>query len=145
MNRRKQSFRQGHEPTARVVAPSGEVQVWEANSKSSVGQSTTFCTGGFAVQHRHMNTQEGYTFNWQGDPHYLALHDMSTKDGETFADDLRVAGARNLSGRLTFVPAGCRAWGWAVPARRSHSFTALFFDLGQMEDELATRMQQRSQ
>lgn len=116
------------------------VQLTDAESNSPVGLFTTFSAGGFTAQHVRVNTREGYTFEWHGDPHYVALHDLHRKDGETFADDECAATQRDLRGRLTFVPSGCRVWGWLVPSPRPQSFTALCLDSARLEHELAARI-----
>jgi AraC family transcriptional regulator len=67
------------------------------------------------------------------------LDDVQRVDGETFSDSSNVARCRDLRGRLTFAPAGCALWGWGI-VQSAGSFTALYFDPGQMEEALAQKL-----
>jgi AraC family transcriptional regulator len=82
---------------------------------------------------------EGFEYAWQGKSHYLALHDIRLRDGEMRSDDGPPTHERETRGKLSFIPAGCRVWGWAVPASSHNSFTALYFDPREMEEDIAQR------
>ena len=121
------------------------VGVLDRASKSSVDLVTEFSAGGLTAQHVRVATREGFICDWQGRSHYIALHDLHTKDCEIVTDDEPVSRQRDLRGRLAFVPAGCRSGGWLVPTLRPQSFTALFLDPTRLEDELAGRLRRLPQ
>lgn len=94
--------------------------------------------GGFAARHISL-PQDTFDYAWKGSSHYLALHDIQLRDGEIRGDDHAPVRSRDLRGRLTFVPAGCRIWGWSAPAVAGTSFTAIYFDPREIESSLETR------
>jgi AraC family transcriptional regulator len=94
---------------------------------------------GISAQFTPFTPQEGFNFAWVGKTHYLALHDIRLQDGETYADDRKPRQLKDLRGTLTFIPPGCQTWGWAVAAPGTHSFTALYVDENQVEEEAAAR------
>lgn len=54
---------------------------------------------------------------------YLAIHDIVRQDGETRLEGAGFSEARDIRGRLTFVPAGCSAEGWSdIRNRSAHVF-----------------------
>jgi AraC family transcriptional regulator len=61
--------------------------------------------------------------------------------GETFSDASNVAHRNDLRGTLTYLPAGCRIWGWSIPKSSKQWFTALYLDPRQMEEELTHKLQ----
>jgi AraC family transcriptional regulator len=95
-------------------------------------------SGGIAARHVPLPSR-GYDYAWQGKTHYLALHDLQLKDGELFTDTMHAHRTRELRGTLTFLPAQSRVWGWAAPASAHNSFTAVYFDPGVMDDDIARR------
>ena len=94
---------------------------------------------GISAQFVPIHAQSGYNYAWVGKKHYLALYDIRLQDGETFADDHKPRHQKDLRGSLTFVPPGSQIWGWGVPAPGTHSFTALYVDENQVDDETAAR------
>lgn len=115
------------------------IELLSAESQSPVGSIESFSCEGISAQYIRVEPGDGCTFNWSGAAHYLALHDLNTRDAETFADDRRVDRRRDMRGRMTYVPPGCRAWGWSVPAAGPQSFTALYLNPAGMETELGAR------
>jgi AraC family transcriptional regulator len=103
-------------------------------------QTDVFSAKGIDAHHVTVNGIGGYDFRWKGRSHYLALHDLSHVASETYTDAHTVNRCIDLRGNLTYIPAGCRVWGWAVPHIRKQSFTALYFDPVEMEAEVAERL-----
>jgi AraC family transcriptional regulator len=94
---------------------------------------------GISTRYVPLANDQGFSYAWAGRSHYLALHDLRLEDGEIFSDGSSPVRRKDLRGTLTFVPAECRVWGWSVPLARSNSFTALYFDPRQMDDEVGDR------
>jgi AraC family transcriptional regulator len=69
-----------------------------------------------------------YDFSLHSGRHYLALLNARRKDGETIVDDLPRSTLRDIQGKLTFVPAGCRLQGWSLPETMPVAFTAAYLD-----------------
>jgi len=61
--------------------------------------------------------------------------------GETFSDASSVTHRNDLRGTLTYLPAGCRIWGWSIPKSSNQWFTALYLDPREMEEELTQKLQ----
>jgi AraC family transcriptional regulator len=100
----------------------------------------SFEATGISVQHVPIDIEDGYKYQWVGYSHYLALHDLRRADGETFTDGSVVERRKDLRGMMTFAPAGCRVWGWSIPQTRGQSFTALYLNPKQMEEEVAQKL-----
>lgn len=99
--------------------------------------------GGGGISTRHVALPaEGYEYAWQGEAHYLALHDIRLRDGELLTDTLSPDRARELRGTMTFMPAQSRVWGWGIPASPHNSFTALYFDPSDMDEDIARRFRE---
>lgn len=95
---------------------------------------------GIKAQYSAMDTVAAYSYQWVGRAHYLAIHDLHLADGETFSDASTVDRRRDRRGLLTFIPAGCRIWGWSIPRAAKQSFTALYLEPHRMEEELAQKV-----
>ncbi|KLK92384.1 hypothetical protein AA309_15555 [Microvirga vignae] len=81
-----------------------------------------------AAEHIVMLRPKPYDFSLHGGRHYLALLNAHRKDGETTADDLPRSTLRDIRGKLTFVPAGCRLQGWSLPGTMPIAFTSAYLD-----------------
>jgi AraC family transcriptional regulator len=99
-----------------------------------------FEAAGMSVHHVPIDADDGFKYHWVGYSHYLALHDLRLADGETFTDGSLVDRRRDLRGMMTFAPAGCRVWGWSIPRAPDQSFTALYLNPRQMEQEVAQKL-----
>ena len=53
-----------------------------------------------------------YEFKLSSSLNYVALHDFHRVDGETIVSGLPPSFAKDLRGKLAFVPAGCHVEGW---------------------------------
>jgi AraC family transcriptional regulator len=53
-----------------------------------------------------------YDFKLSGSLNYVALHDFYRVDGETIVSGLPPSFAKDLRGKLAFIPAGCEVEGW---------------------------------
>ena len=139
MKSRSRASRTTREPAEVPCAASSRsgVKLTDRKSDTPVGIVQTFGSAGILAQHVQVNTTEGCAFDWKGTTHYLALHDLLTKDAETFIDGQRPDRRRDLRGRMTYIPPGCRTWGWSVPSVGAQSFTAIFFDPSELEEDIA--------
>jgi AraC family transcriptional regulator len=99
---------------------------------------------GFAVEHVVTEGVEPYSFQWRGDTHYVALHDILLNDGGSVVDGIKPDATRDLRNTITFLPSGCSIEGWCLPARRVNSFTALYFKPGLLRDDLDLRYREVS-
>ena len=96
---------------------------------------------GIRVQHVVLTPGAEYEFAWKGSSHYLSYLDIELADGETFDGRTRRRLARDLRGKLTFIPSGERTWGWSVVRDRNNSFTAVYFDPKEMDEDIASRFE----
>src|SRR5918997_517461 len=81
-----------------------------------------------AAEHAIMLDPKPYDFSLNSSRHYLALLNANRKDGETTADGLPRSTMKNIQGKLTFIPAGCRLQGWSLPGTTPIAFTAAYLD-----------------
>lgn len=96
---------------------------------------------GMRVQHVGLLPGAQYEFAWKGTAHYLSYLDIQLADGETFDGSARRRLPRDLRGKLSFVPAGEQTWGWSVARDRYNTFTAVYFDPDEVDDEVAKRLE----
>lgn len=115
-----------------------EVQLVSGEQRWSDATPLFFESGGISARHSSL-PGHGFEYAWQGKAHYLALHDLQLRDGELRTEGQGPDRARDLRGRITFLPAESRTWGWCVPAATKNSFTALYFDPRSMDEEMARR------
>ena len=95
--------------------------------------------GGFAAEHVRLESDEGFSYAWAGNSHYLAIHDIQLADGEATIAGMTASDTRDLRNSLTFLPRGCAISGWSKPMARQNSFTALYFDPAAVREELGLR------
>lgn len=91
---------------------------------------------GFRLEHVALDTDQAYDFASEGQQHYLAFHDMVLAEGELQITGLPNQNRSDLRGTLTFAPRGCSIAGWARPVARRNSYTALYFDLDELREDL---------
>jgi AraC family transcriptional regulator len=71
---------------------------------------------------------ESFDYEFNGTRHLLIASDRAERyDGETLLDGLPRSNRRAWSGKMTFIPAGCRFYGWQKP-RALTRCTNLFID-----------------
>jgi AraC family transcriptional regulator len=99
-----------------------------------------FSSTGITARHTGVNISEGMQYQWVGSAHYLALHDIHWNEAETNTDDKPRDPRHDLRGTLTFVPAGCRIWGWGEHSLKKQSFIALYLEPQKMREELAVEL-----
>lgn len=111
-------------------------------TRRATAPSWTQSFSGGGISARFVTVPKGveYDFAWAGKTHFLAFHDIRMRDGETFADDLQVTRRKDVRGTFTFIPSGCRVWGWTAPTKAENSFVALYLDPSTMSDELEARV-----
>jgi AraC family transcriptional regulator len=91
---------------------------------------------GFYLETVQFNGYCAFDYRWQGDRHYLAVHDLKLIEGEAVLDTIPKSTVSDLRERLTFVPSTCVASGWSSLAPRENSYTALTFDPDMVAQEL---------
>ncbi|WP_262270567.1 helix-turn-helix domain-containing protein [Microvirga yunnanensis] len=69
-----------------------------------------------------------HEFTLHSSRHFLALVNFQRKDGETTADGITRSTLRDVRGRLSFIPAGCRMQGWTHPSTRPMVITTAYLD-----------------
>lgn len=93
---------------------------------------------GFYVETVEFNGCCAFDYRWQGNRHYLAIHDLKLLEGESVLETLPRSTLSDLRDRLTFVPSDCVASGWSSLAPRQNSYTALTFEPDLLSQELET-------
>jgi AraC family transcriptional regulator len=91
---------------------------------------------GFSAEYVQIGSSSAFDYKWSGPSHYLALHDIRLRDGETFVDGELASRLCDLSQRMTFVPAGSAISGWSRPGKQANSFAALYYNPKEMAEEL---------
>lgn len=91
---------------------------------------------GVSVQYSRLQLPVEYEFQWDGQSHYLAYHDLVLSDGEMEIMGERPIPGGDLRDKMTYVPLGQTIKGWAKPAERLNAFTVVCFDPATMEEEL---------
>ena len=117
-----------------------EVALIPASRGARLAPARGFETAGMSVRYIPIEADAGFKYQWFGYSHYLALHNLRLADGETFTDGDSVDRRKDLRGTMTFAPAGCRVWGWSIPHSAGQSFTALYLNPKQMEQEVAQKL-----
>jgi AraC-like DNA-binding protein len=82
------------------------------------------------VQAEHIDIirHESFDYEFNGTRHLLIASERAERyDGETLLDGLPRSNRRAWSGKMTFIPAGCRFYGWQKP-RALTRCTNLFID-----------------
>lgn len=90
---------------------------------------------GFSVESVNINQARAFDYDWQGDSHYLAVHDILLRDGEAAVGDEPSAHQIDLRDRMTFVPQQARVKGWSDLNDNGGSYTAIFFNPALAENE----------
>jgi AraC family transcriptional regulator len=83
---------------------------------------------GFRAECLSLPEHEAHRFAWTGPVHLFSLLRLRQDAGARFADGVKPIDRGDLSGSLSFIPAGSRLWGWSVPSAGVHSITSLYFD-----------------
>lgn len=89
---------------------------------------TSTLAADFSAELIHISASAQVEYRSRPDVPSLALHSTIRLDGETSIDGLGRSEVRDLRNKLTFVPAGCSAEGWATYEKRPSWFLALGFD-----------------
>lgn len=83
---------------------------------------------GFSVECVRINQARAFDYDWQGQTHYLAVHNISLQDGEVTVGGDAGPNKTDLHDRLTFVPQNARVTGWSELSGEDHGYLAVFFD-----------------
>lgn len=113
-----------------------ELQLEFSESDSTNETSERLDWRGMSVQFSRLNLPSEYEFEWDGNCHYLAHHDLVLVDGEMEVLGERPVRGTDLRDQMTYVPAGQTIKGWSQPADRLNAFTVVCFDPCKMKEEL---------
>jgi len=94
---------------------------------------------GFSVEHVAPASGDSFSYQWQGDLHFCALHDILLKDGGIKAGSDRENNLKDLRGSLTHVPKDADVRGWSELTERPNSYVAMYFDPVELHEELDQR------
>ncbi|RKE85572.1 AraC family transcriptional regulator [Rhizobium sp. AG855] len=97
---------------------------------------------GLSAQYSRLKLPAEYEFEWHGNWHYLAYHDLVLVDGEMELTGEKPVAGGDLRDKMTYVPAGQSIEGWAKPANRMNAFTVVCFDPSAMEEEIQAEFNQ---
>lgn len=98
----------------------------------------THAWDGFSVERVVMTGGREFAYDWSGNAHYLAMHDLKLLDGEIAMSGIKSRRRLDLRDRLTMAPKGSRVSGWSSLVDRTNSFIALTYD----PDVLAKEVEQ---
>lgn len=90
---------------------------------------------GFSVECVRINQAHAFDYDWQGQSHYLAVHNISLQNGEVTVGGDAGPNQTDLHERLTFVPQNARVSGWSDLSGEGHGYLAVFFDPNLAEAE----------
>lgn len=90
---------------------------------------------GFSVECVQLNQARAFDYDWEGDSHYLAVHDILLRDGEAAIGDGQTQHRTDLRNLMTFVPRQARVSGWSELNNNTASYTAIFFNPALAENE----------
>ena len=82
-----------------------------------------------------VNQARTFDYDWQGQRHYLAQHDIVLEDGANTVGGAALARRSDLRDTLTFVPQNVQVSGWCDLAVGRHGYAAIFFDPAVAEAE----------
>jgi hypothetical protein len=83
---------------------------------------------GLSAELARISKPQELAYRFQGNAHYLALHDIVRTDGETTIDGFARSVRRDIRDTLTFVPKGASVEDWSRFKDRRSSVLAIFFD-----------------
>ena len=106
---------------------------------SPVDRSAADCgfRGGIHVDNVELVRHEPFDYEVKASGHLLIASERAERyDGETLVDGLPRSHLRTWSGKMTFVPAGCRFYGWQKPRALTRSTFLLIDPQGSLHPEL---------
>ena len=108
-----------------------------AIAPSSLVRQQTAAWGGIHVDNVELVRHEPFDYEVKATDHLLIASERAERyDGETLVDGLPRSHLRNWNGKMTFVPAGCRFYGWQKPRALTRSTFILFRPQDSLHPEL---------
>lgn len=108
----------------------------DISSSAQASEPQEFSSAGITARYTCVNAAREAEYQWVGSAHYVALHDIKWDEAETHTDDKPPDPRHDFRDTLTFIPAGCRIWGWGKRSSRQQSFIALYLEPEKMREEL---------
>jgi AraC family transcriptional regulator len=122
--------------SATAENPAGRVAVDFRDERPAPDERRLMKWHGVVADHLTVGGPQECDYRWVGTSDFLVLHDMRLVDGQVETDDGPAARLLDLRQRMTFIPKGCGVWGWSQFSRRTHAFTAIYFDAAMLADEM---------
>lgn len=91
---------------------------------------------GFRVERVVLAGAREFSYDWSGQNHYLALHDIKLIDGDISLAGSASARRMDLRDRMTMAPGGCQVSGWSCLENRINEFTAITFNPEMLVEEV---------
>jgi AraC family transcriptional regulator len=114
----------------------GATRVVTVAPPSSIRQQTA-AWAGIHVDSVELVRHEPFDYQVRAPGHLLIASERAERyDGETLVDGLPKSHLRAWSGKMTFVPAGCRFYGWQKPRALTRSTFLLIEPQGSLDPEL---------
>ena len=108
-----------------------------AVAPQSIVRQQTAAWGGIHVDNVELVRHEPFDYEVKASGHLLIASERAERyDGETLVDGLPRSHLRTWSGKMTFVPAGCRFYGWQKPRALTRSTFLLIDPQGSLHPEL---------
>ena len=103
----------------------------------SIVRQQTAAWGGIHVDSVELVRHEPFDYKVEAPGHLLIASERAERyDGETLVDGLPRSHLRAWSGKMTFVPAGCRFYGWQKPRALTRSTFLLIDPQGSLHPAL---------
>ena len=103
----------------------------------SLVRQQTAAWGGIHVDNVELVRHEPFDYEVKAPGHLLIASERAERyDGETLVDGLPRSHLRNWNGKMTFVPAGCRFYGWQKPRALTRSTFILIDPRDSLHPEL---------
>ena len=103
----------------------------------SIVRQQTATWGGIHVDNVELVRHEPFDYEVRAPCHLLIASERAERyDGETLVDGLPRSHLRTWNGKMTFVPAGCRFYGWQKPRALTRSTFMLIDPQGSLHPEL---------
>lgn len=119
-----------------------EIELQPAENQPRIETRRKLELRGLAVEHVRLQDARDFSYKWEGNSNYVALHDLKLNDGEITLDHAGPVRQLDLRDRITFVPRTCEVVGWSSLADHANQFTAVYYDPAIIPEELDAAVEQ---